>query len=328
MGGNAIIPIVGQSKRITKKEKQHYLSIFTYPTFLPIREIGEKEDFGDIDFLIEDNSAIKIFENISNQNNIKINGFIKNSEITSYALNDGHQIDLIQIKNRQSAFEYYSDNDKGIIIGNIFHQLGFSYGHAGLYLKLENTKLLLSTNTYDILSFLQYPKKDISKILNKDFIFNSFNEMFEFCISTPYFNTNYYGDDYLNNENRTRNKKRNTWIKFKEFIKTKNLKNNFEPNKELMKLSALKFFNKEQDYIKLLLDVELNKTKKTLFDGNRISFLTGFKGKDLGNFIIKFKEYMEEQLNKTHEIDLIKYHKNYININNHILNFKEKLQQQ
>lgn len=324
MGGRAIIPIIGESKRITKDEKKHYLSIFTYPIFLPIREIGEKEDFGDIDLLIEDNSAIQIFENICKQNNIKINGFIKNSEITSYALNDGHQIDLIQIKNRKSAFEYYSDNDKGIIIGNIFHQLGFNYGHTGLYLKLENTKLLLSLNTYDILSFLQYPKKDISKILNKDFVFNSFDEMFEFCISTPYFNINYYGDNYLNNENRTRNRKRNTWIKFKEFIATKNLKNNFEPNKDLMRLSALKFFNKEQDYIKLLLDAELNKVKKTLFDGNKISFLTGLKGKDLGDFIIKFKEYMQQELNKSHEDDLIKYYKYYYNINNYILDFKEK----
>lgn len=327
MGGNAIIPIVGNSKRITKEEKKHYLSIFTYPIFLPIREIGEKEDFGDIDLLIEDNSVIKIFENISKEHNIKINGFIKNSEITSYALNDGHQIDLIQIKNRQSAFEYYNDNDKGIIIGNIFHQLGFSYGHTGLYLKLENTKLLLSINTYDILSFLNYPKKDICKILNKDFIFNSFNEMFEFCISTPYFNSNYYGDDYLNNENRTRNRKRNTWIKFKEFIKTKNLKNNFEPNKELMKLSALKFFNKEQDYIKLLLDAELNRVKKTLFDGNKISFLTGFKGKELGDFIIKFKQYMEQELNKSNENELVKYYKYNNNIHNYILDFKENLQQ-
>ena len=321
MGGKAILSIVGESKRITKTEKEFYLSVFQFPKFLPTREIEEKKDFGDIDLLIKNGEAISHFENLCALNNIKINGFIKNSEITSYAVNDGHQIDLIQIENRRSAFEYYSDNDKGIILGNIFHQLGFSYGHKGLYLKLENTKLLLSTNTFEILSFLNFPEELLLKVLNRNFVFNSFNEMFEFCISTPYFNPDYYGDDYLNNENKTRNAKRSTWINFKKFLVGKTFTNNLKPNLNLLKLNALKFFNREEDYIQMLLDTELNAFKKQMFNGNKISELTGLKNKDLGNFIIAFKQFMESKFNNSIDSKIITYSKYLQNIDSYILEF-------
>jgi hypothetical protein len=325
MGGKAIESIINkESERITLDEKNFYLSIFKFPDFLPIREIGEKKDFGDIDLLINDLNGLYIYEEICKQNNIKINGKIKNSEITSYAINDAHQIDLIYIKDRNLAYDYYSDNDKGIIIGNIFHQLGFSYGHKGLYLKLESTKLLLSENTFQILSFLQYPKEQINKILNKNFIFETFNDMFSFCISTPFFNPSYYSDDYLNNENRTRNKKRKTWNAFKEFLKTQKFENIFLPNKEILKLQSLIFFNKEKEYIKLFYDAELNKVKKKLFDGNKISLLTGLTGKELGNFIFEFKEYIENKLNKSSDDNFIKYNLEYNNINNYIDTFFKK----
>jgi hypothetical protein len=323
MGGKAIIPILNKnSERITKAEKNYYLSLLP-SNFLPIREIASKEDFGDIDLLISNPNFYNLFETVMSKNNIKINGKIKNSEITSYAINDKHQIDLILLENTKLAWEYYSDNDKGIIIGNIFHQLGFSYGHKGLYLKLENTKFLLSTNTFDILNFLKYPIDGIEKVINPNLFFSTFEEMFEFAISTPYFNSAYYGDAFLNNENRTRNNKRNTWNKFRDFLQTKTFKNEFIPNKEIMKLKALKFFNKEAEYLDLLYSEEINKIKKKLFDGNKISSITNLKNKDLGDFIIKFKNYIELELNKINQEDLIKYNILLNSIDSHILKFME-----
>jgi hypothetical protein len=104
MGGKAIIPILNKnSERITKAEKNYYLSLLP-SNFLPIREIASKEDFGDIDLLISNPNFYNLFETVMSKNNIKINGKIKNSEITSYAINDKHQIDL-KFKNDSAIHE-------------------------------------------------------------------------------------------------------------------------------------------------------------------------------------------------------------------------------
>lgn len=325
MGGRAIKSIIGkEADRISLDQKNIYVSLFNdFPNkFFVVREIKSKLDFGDIDFLA--NSSFKdsrsiLFERILKNNNFEISGKTVNSDIISYAVNNSHQLDLIFVDNTHLAFEYYSDNDRGMILGNIFHHLGFSYGHKGLYLKLEDSKFLLSQNTHKILEFIGYTSQDIDRVIDPNKGFDSFEDMFEWILLCPFFNSKYFLWESLNNENRTRNKKRKTWNSFVSYIENK--KNYPIPDLESVKRDALHFFDKELEYMQFKRKIELDRYKKRLFDGNRISELTGLTQKELGDFIVKFKDYLEYKLKSLTKRDVLKYQYLLSNIDLDILEF-------
>ena len=58
-----------------------------------------------------------------------------------------------------------------------------------------------------------------------------------------------------------------------------------------------------------------------MFNGNKISELTGLKNKDLGNFIIVFKQFMESKFNNSIDSKIITYSKYLQNIDSYILEF-------
>jgi hypothetical protein len=329
MGGSAIKSIIGkEADRINLEERNKYISLFENHSniFVPIREIKCKTDFGDIDFLTPSfyfkDVRCSVFEKILKSSGIDINGKVTNSDIISYAVNDCHQLDLLFVDDIDLAFEYYSDNDRGMILGNIFHHLGFSYGHKGLYLKLEDSKFLLSQDTRRILEFIGYNSNSIEMIINRNGGFNTYEDMFDWILLCPYFNSKYFFWESLNNENRTRNKKRKTWNSFVSYIDK--LPVGTEPNLELLKREALHFFNKDLEYMGFKRRVELDRTKKRLFDGNKISNLTGLKQKELGEFIVKFKEYIDYRLKALKQRESLKYQYFLSIIDKEIIEFYEK----
>ena len=293
MGGRAIIPIIGkEADRITREERDKYLFLFSSLNYLPVREIEEKEDFGDIDFLISNSltkkEVLTKVENLLNNNNHSLTGHILNSDIISLAIDSKHQIDLIATDKIVLASHYYSDNDRGNLIGNVFHHLGFNYGHKGLYVILDNTKLLLSEDTNHILSFLGYTPSDILKVTITDNGFKTFQEMFEWVIRCPLFNSDYYKWENLNNENRTRNRKRSTYNKFLEYLENKSFNNPVVPI-DAIKYYALEYFNKEKEYVEIIKSIEFNKSRKNIINGNIITQVTGLKNQELGEFIVYLK---------------------------------------
>lgn len=293
MGGRAVIPIIGrEADRITKEEKNNYLLLFKNLNYFPVREIEEKEDFGDIDFLISNSltkkEVLTKVETLLINNNHSLTGHILNSDVISLAIDNKHQIDLIATDKIILASHYYSDNDRGNLIGNIFHHLGFNYGHKGLYLILENTKLFLSDNTNDILSFLGYTASDILKVTLTDNGFKTFEEMFEWVIRCPLFNSDYYKWENLNNENRTRNKKRSTYNKFLQYIQNKSF-NNPVVSITAIRYYALEFFNKEKEYVEIIKRIEFNSSRKNIINGSIITEITGLKNEELGKFIAYLK---------------------------------------
>jgi hypothetical protein len=294
MGGEAIAPLIGKTaKRFDVKTRNLLISsLSSVSDLVPIREIKEKTDFGDIDFLCS--SSLKreevlkeIIMNLQN-NFFSFRGKITNDNIYSLAI-DEYQIDIIFIdpELKNVAYYYFSDNDRGNLIGSIYHQLGFSYGHKGLFLKLEDTKILLSTSTKKILQFLECNDDFINKIFNDGF--KTFDEMFDDITKIPYFSSEYFKFENLNNKNRTRNQKRKTFNNFLNYLENKNF-NNPLPQVEYMRFKGLKYFNKEKEYVKILLEKEKNKMNRKLISGNIFSEITGLKEKKLGEFIIYFKK--------------------------------------
>ena len=294
MGGRAIIPLIGkEAERLDIKTRNRIISnLSDIAALMPVREIKEKKDFGDIDFLFSGDIPRHIILNrivsIMKDDGFSYNGQISNDNVYSLAFNN-YQVDIIFINSsiKDIAYFYFADNDRGNLIGSIYHKLNFNYGHQGLFIKLENTKILLSLNTTEILKFLKCDQNFIDKILIHGF--NTFQDMYEEIIKIPYFNSDYFKFENLNNQNRSRNSKRNTFINFVHFLEGKSF-NNPPSYPEYMKFKALSFFNKEKEYIELLEKIEKNRVIRKNIDGNLISEITGLKEKRLGDFIVYFKE--------------------------------------
>lgn len=294
MGGRAIIPLIGQeAERLDIKTRNRIISnLSDIAALVPVREIKEKKDFGDIDFLFSGDIPRYIILNrivsIMKSDGFSYNGQISNDNVYSLAFNN-YQVDIIFINSniQDVAYYYFADNDRGNLVGSIYHKLNFNYGHQGLFLKLENTKILLSLDTEKILNFLNCSQVFINKILIHGF--DTFQDMYEEIIKIPYFNSEYFKFENLNNQNRSRNSKRNTFINFVQFLEGKTF-NNPPSYSEYMKFKALSFFNKEKEYVELLKSIEKNKVIRKNIDGNLISEITGLKEKSLGDFIVYFKE--------------------------------------
>jgi hypothetical protein len=294
MGGKAIIPIIGkEAKRFDINIRNNIISnLSIIDDLVPVREIKEKKDFGDIDFLCyselkreeKNNQIIVEIE----KNNYSFQGKITNDNVFSLAFSD-YQIDIIFISKQHlnTSYYYFADNDRGNLIGSIYHALNFNYGHQGLYLKLDNTKILLSNDTESILNFLGCGNVFIKKILSDGF--DTFEEMYKHITEIPYFSSQYFQFENLNNKNRSRNSKRNTYNNFLHYLKDKTFSDP-TPNIEYMKYKSLSYFNKEKEYVSLLKEQEKNKIIRKMISGDLFFNITGLKEKKLGEFIIFFKE--------------------------------------
>lgn len=284
MGGRAIAKLINleEAERITLEKKNEYIEFFSQVNGLtPVREIQSKTDFGDIDFIYTSCKDDVFFEELI-KTKYDYNGKEKNGNITSFAVGL-NQIDIIRMSetHRDSALNYYNDNDKGNLIGVIFNRLGFIFGHTGLDLRLDFDRLFLTHDFGRILSFLKYSSANIQKMQNG---FKTYEEMFDTVMQTPYFDSSYYQFENLNNENRTRNRKRKTYQMFVDYLKD-HQKKSLPFSKEKMMYDALIFFNKEKEYIEIMRKQEANHLHRQRFNGNLISELTGFKREKLGRFI-------------------------------------------
>lgn len=285
MGGRAISKLINQEEanRITLEQKNEYLKFFSQVSGLtPVREIKSKIDFGDIDFIYCSCKDDIFFAELI-KTEYEYHGHIKNGNITSFAIGDNHQIDIIRMSetHRDSALNYYNDNDKGNLIGVIYNRLGFIFGHTGLDLRLPFDRLHLTHDFNMILAFLKYPSFVIEKMKSG---FQNYDEMFEMVMQSPYFDNEYYQFENLNNENRTRNRKRKTYQSFVEYLES-HQKKTLPFSKEKMMYDALIFFNKEKEYISLMQRQEANRLHRERFNGDLISEITGLQREGLGNFI-------------------------------------------
>ena len=294
MGGRAIIPLIGkEAERLDVKTRNRIISnLSDINALVPVREIKEKKDFGDIDFLFSEDIPRHIVLNritsIMKDDGFTYNGQVPNDNVYSLAFTN-YQVDIIFINSiyKDTSYYYFADNDRGNLVGSIYHKLNFNYGHQGLFIKLENTKILLSLDTEKILQFLNCDQLFINKVLR--YGFDTFQDMYEEITKIPYFSSDYFKFENLNNQNRSRNSKRNTFINFIKFLEGKTF-NDPISYPEYMKFKALSFFNKEKEYIELLKSIEKNKVIRKNIDGNLISQITGLKEKSLGDFVVYFKE--------------------------------------
>lgn len=256
-----------------------------------IKAYGRKESFGDMDVLIESDHLPNNWSQYV-IDYFKSNESYKNGDVFSFDYKE-FQIDLIKSKSESFDFSatYFSYNDLGNLMGRIAHKMGLKFGHQGLlYVLREGDKVIkeivLSTSVDEVLAFLGY---DFSRHQQG---FETLEEVFDFAVSTPYFNPEIYLLDNLNHRSRIRDAKRKTynefllWLQSDAYLKKERVPFNFNPDKQYYKSLILDSFPKALPFI----EEALAEYKQTLafrqrFNGNLVREITGLEGKELGEFI-------------------------------------------
>lgn len=226
MGGNLL-----KGKRILSIEYPTYLKnvcsilndilIPLNMSINTIPHIKEKEDHGDIDIVIGYETAIdyvSIYEALNNKQNIT-NVTINSSNKSIHFLYNGVQVDLIFIQNKSVdyAVNYFSYNDLGNLLGIMCKRLGFKHGHLGLSFNLMYNTTVIEEYylTNDFYSFLNILGLKIQTFKDG---FDTYKEMFNYVLSSPYFNCSIYQYSNLNHVNRTRDRKRKTYNMFLDYM--------------------------------------------------------------------------------------------------------------
>lgn len=303
MGGNAL--------NITTRryEREEYLDILleirTMLNNLAIvsevpKWYSNKESFGDLDILIKSSTIngniIDIINDIFKPNEIYSNSNVKSFDYKEF------QIDFILTgdENWETSINYFSYNDLGNLIGRISYQMGFRFGHYGLKFVYHHEdggikfSKIISKDPEKIYEFLGFNYKEYQKG------FDDINDIFKFVVNSRYFNRKIFDYQYLNHQNRTRNKKRKNYELFLEFIK--------EDNIHIIPLIDYQYRDKQFyiDKAESMFNVDLNirikkfneivdqqKKASGIFNGNVVMEHFNLRGKELGIAMQRFNTYFD-----------------------------------
>lgn len=321
MGGNALNC---ETKRLTALE---YFALsgevfdllygFGLNAF-PIVAYENKETFGDLDIIVsKKDSPILVPNDISTL--FKSKDSYINSNVWSFEYKD-FQVDLILTppSDVNIGLFYFSYNDFGNLLGRIFHKFGLKFGHDGLFYIIRDgdyhfKEVLLSKDPRTILSFLGL---SFSRYTEG---FSNLEDIFKFVSSSPYFNPDIYLLDNLNHQSRTRDRKRTTYNAFLKWCADQHNLTHFEfPPKDQSLKQACEFFPfLGIELINAQREIERKRLVKQKFNGEIIGKRTGLSGRNLGEFMVFFKnsydskEIFEEGILSTPEPvikDLIDFH--------------------
>lgn len=280
-----------------------------------------KKDFGDMDVLINKND-VDCSKKDFILRHFSPKEIFSNGDVCSFDHND-FQIDFIFVEPQywESSKNYFSYNDLGNFIGRISYKMGFRFGDYGLklvYLHEDGGKKFqknISTDPEKIYEFLGF---DYNRYLDG---FDELDDIFEYITNSKYFNKTIFAYENLNHTNRTRNKKRKNYELFLKYV---------EDNSDVL-LSDYVFKSKEY-YVELAekhFGVELNsqikrwksrvdieKKASMVFNGNVIMEYFPLRGRELGEAIVNFKEYMYEILPTINEEEKSLYFSRWIVDNN------------
>ena len=232
MGGHALsvdqvrLPAVEYIPLADRLENE--FRVFVGGRVEPIQAYRQKPDFGDLDLLVEAEALFALSEDPEDRweaarrwaLSLGATDFAQSGGgplSFGYPLGDGthFQVDLIAVPAAEfdTHRDYFAWNDLGNLMGRIAHKMGMKYGSQGLvYPFREGTHLveevLVTRSTDQALSFMGY---DASRWRAG---FDGLEDLFEFASSTPFFNPDIFALENLNNKNRTRNRKRKTFMTF------------------------------------------------------------------------------------------------------------------
>lgn len=253
-----------------------------------------KETHGDMDILIKDENLNKKSLSDLIKKTFNPNSINPNDKCISFDY-DKFQIDFILIKKDSwdIAKDWYSYDCYGNCAGKIAHRWGLKYGPNGLIFPFRGINdlmikdILISTDSKKTFEFFGYDYNIFQSG------FDTLEEIFDFIVSSKYFNYKIFKFENLNAIDKKRNKKRKSYNEFLKYIE--NIKKEFIFNN---KESYINDINEYFPESKLIEQIELlkendriNNIIKNKFNGDIImKIYPDLKGKELGYNIKTFKE--------------------------------------
>lgn len=298
MGGKAISKITSNPIRIGKETYafiKSYINILCkekdqFVRFTVIDSLPGKDSFGDIDILIAEDagfnrSEFEIAMNFElNQNKYPI---LKNGPASSLVLdleNTGQfQIDFIYVdpEDFEISKNYHGKEDLGNLLGRIFNGLGCKFTHRGLvYRHIIDDQLrgeiVLSKDYSKILDSIGLDSNRVKEISTRE-------ELYEFVVSSPFFNPSYFLLENRNHAARVRDSKRPSYMEFLNYIKDFSDRNSIADKNYY--ISLIFHFGKETEYLNLLREDAIKNLRKAVVNPTHIKNVTNFTREELGKVV-------------------------------------------
>ena len=310
MGGKALKEI--NTIRLDKKDyllhKKKISSILASISdnfhFIEVPSLKEKEDFGDMDILYySDNGEGFNKETLYQLFNKDDNGqVIKNGNVisVSYLIKEDtyFQLDFIYVDKKDLNFNlfYLGYNDVGNLLGRLAFSLGLKLKNNGLFYRFADPEnpskfyadILITNDVKEALFALGYNEEDYLSVKNG---FYNREDIYNLIIESNYFNIDYYLFENQNSKHRKRDKKRDTYFEFLSYL---------DLNKDKIKSKIIDktlVFNKlkkdfpllDKNYEEKIKELKEQSIFKEKFNGKIVESITGYKGKELGEFIQAYK---------------------------------------
>ncbi len=263
------------------------------------RAYGDKPDFGDMDILVIDRPGWKnVRQEIVSDLGITQQRTIGHVFSTVYK---NLQTDFFAVPERyfESTYTFMSFNDLGNFIGRICRKFNLKYGEEGLSYVYRRP----SNENYKRDLELTQDFKKICAFLGLDYAawekgFESLGYLYRWMIGSPYFSVTPYLDEMKGNL-KGRAQERTTVTNFVDWLS----KNNITQRPEFAERSSylpmiIDYFPEaklgeqlQQEHQKEQRDSELARK----FSGKLVmKLLPQLQGKELGEFILKFKQSFED----------------------------------
>lgn len=314
MGGLAVPNarrVQAEEYRFLVKEVTQLIESTTYGSRVKeILSYRDKEDFGDIDLLIDSDRVsaetwklwvksvgiTELFTNGKKTNILFSEGPISFDQVYSFSYK-GVQVDCVFIEGRlfEAAYNYFAWNDLGNLLGKTVHKFGVKLGHKGLqyvYRPEEDhvfETIEISTDWSEILPVFGWDYKRYQKG------FDSLEEIFEFVADSECFKHETYLLENLNATARIRDKKRKTYQEFLKWCESHQGNDSmfFNSDKSRYLLWLYESFPGFREKYELAVDrYREHCLIKSKFNGDLVMKLTGFKDRELGKFMKEIRRRM------------------------------------
>ncbi len=274
-----------------------------------VKSYHNKDSFGDMDIIVlnDGNQWIHTIKDTLEEF-FKPNEIHHNGNCWSFDYEE-LQIDLILTpeKNWETSKVFFAYNDLGNLMGKLYHKFGLKYGYDGVkyVYRIDDKKLGDITVAKDMSKAFDFLGLSWKKFEEG---FNDIEDIFEYVISSPYFVKEAFYLENLNAINRHRNKRRKVYNLFINYVngigeyKGKEALPDkpfiFEKDKSIYFEKINEFFPEANFFDSMKALKEKEKIKREVaskFNGHLLmEKYPELDGKNLGNWIRRFKELINE----------------------------------
>lgn len=291
MGGRAILQHGFAEKRLDSAEharlsrdvEKTLLTLFPGRQVDAVPSYAQKPDHGDLDVLLERDGLPDDYPQ-QVQQALGSSLALRNGAVTSYEVN-GFQVDVITAPSAEYVFslKYFSYNDLGNLIGRIAHNLGFKFGHDGLFYVVRSPaaethllgEIMLTQNFSEALEFLGL------SCVRFEQGFDTLEDVFTYVASSRYFQPDFYPLETRSHRARVRDAKRKTYRAFLRCVN--NYPAGLTQTREQALTRAQAFFQDfAPQHVALMTRYMRRQKVRARFNGQRVADVTGLQGKALG----------------------------------------------